>query len=105
AEISPGHGSARHLQAAERLAIPGKIAPLVVGNLHLDGERREPLLALELDQLLALETTQRVLDRADGADRTHLGHAPGMEDFDPLNLERLDHRAGRRRSAYDQPLQ
>ena len=97
-EIGPRDGKAAHLDAAEGLAVPRQRLVGIVGDLHLDAERRVALLLLHVQQRVAREVRQLRLDRADGAERAHLGHAPGVEHLNAVILfEGLDHgaRAGR----------
>ena len=94
---SRDRGPAHH-EAAEGLAVPGQALAGVVGDLHLDAERRMALLHLDVEPRLAGELGIFRLERAGGAERAHLGHAPGVVDLDAVDLlERLGHgaRAGR----------
>ena len=104
-EIGLGDRGPAHLEAAESLAVPRQFLAGIVGDLHLDAERRVALGLQDIEPLLAGEFGKRRLQRGDGADRAHLGHAPGVAHANAHVDERLDHRARHRRAAAHHALQ
>src|SRR5512145_150640 len=87
-----------HHQVAEALAVPGQFLAFLVHDLHLDAEQAPALLRLHRELAAAVERRLARFQRAHGAKRAHLGHAPGMEHlYAVVVLEGADHRrrAGR----------
>src|SRR3954466_5278396 len=71
-------GGAAHSESAKSLAVPGQSLTGIVGNLHLDHERRLTLLLLNIEPRIAAERGIFRLERACGSEWAHLGHAPGV---------------------------
>src|SRR5690606_914508 len=97
-EIGPGDSRAADLEPSERAAVPGTPHAVVVGDLHLDGEGGVSLLLLHVEPGAAGQAGNLRLQRAYGAERAHLGHAPGVHDANVVpGLETFGHgpRAGR----------
>ena len=69
-----------HQQVAGGLAVPGQLLAVVVDDLHVDAEDGAALL-LEQALLLLVRRARSVLglQRAQRAERRHLGHAPGVD--------------------------
>ena len=78
------HGRPAHHQAAERFAVPRHRMAGIVLDLHLDPERRMALFLLDIEPLLAGERGIFRLERAQGAERRHLGHPPGVDHLDAV---------------------
>ena len=90
------------LQPPEGLAVPGLVAAAIVGDFHFDAEWRMALLDLDVEQRVAFQIGIFGLDGAERAERRHLRHAPGMDDFDAVILfEFLGDRARTGRAADD----
>src|SRR5688572_13459005 len=99
-EIALDHPRPAHLQVAERLAVPRQLAAVLVHDAVVDAENRAPLLALDRLALALRQLLLPRLERASGAERTHLGHPPGMQHLHAvLVLEGTDHRRRTRRAA------
>src|SRR5208337_5621411 len=90
----------------EALAVPRQVPVLVVDDFHLDAERRPALLALDGELFLARQRRLAGLERADRAERTHFGHAPGVAHFDAVVfLKSADHLGRTGRAADDDELE
>src|SRR5579862_9910499 len=85
-EIGFGHRGTTHFQTAESLAIPRHAFAGIVGDPHLDAERRMALLLLYVEPRLAFEPGIFGLERAERTERTHLRHAPGVDDLDAVDV-------------------
>ncbi len=87
------------MQIAEGLAVPRQLVAVAVDDLHLhavDGA------ALALEHLLPGFVRQAVVlahQLAGGAQRRHLGHAPGVDHLHAERIERADHGRRARRAA------
>ena len=100
-EIGLRYRGTADLQPAEGLAVPRQFLTGIVGDLHLNAERR---IALGLENIkpgVAGEFVKRGFQRGKGANRAHLGHAPGVAHLNPHVQKRLDHCARHRRAAAD----
>src|SRR5262249_8721462 len=105
-EVGPGHRRTPYLEPAEGLAIPRQPAAAIVGDLHLDAERRVPLLLLHVDPRRPTQVSINRLYAAHGSKRAHLGHAPGMHNLDSVDvLECFDDYARAGGAADDYSLQ
>src|SRR5687767_7956801 len=101
-EVAAGDPRPAHHQVAEALAVPRQLAALFVDDLHLDAEDAAALLRLDGELRLRVELGLPGLERADRAQGTHLGHAPGMEHAHAVVLlEAADHGSGAGRPADD----
>ena len=105
AEIGLRYRGTADLQPAKRLAVPRQFLAGIVGDLHLNAERRIALGLQDIEPGLAGELGERRLQRGQRADRAHLGHAPGVAHLHAHVEERLDHRARHRRAAADHHAQ
>src|SRR4051794_24784537 len=81
--VGASDGRPTRLEPADGLAVTRKLAGGVVGDLHFDSEWGMALFHLDVEPLLGLESGIFRLERADGAERAHLGHPPGMANLDP----------------------
>src|SRR5262249_54871934 len=96
--VGPGHARSAHLEAPGGLAVPGQPLAGTVGDLHLDHERRLPLLLLNVEPRVSRQGGVFGLEGAAGAERAHFGHTPGMDHLDAVDvLENFGYgaRAGR----------
>ena len=68
------------MQVAEGLAVPRQLAAVVVDDLHVDAEDRAALLVLQIACAPRRGSSRCfALQRAQRAERAHLGHAPGVQ--------------------------
>src|SRR6516225_3798312 len=92
--IGACNGRPTHLEAAERPAIPGQLLAGIISDLHLHHERRMSLQLLDDETRFADKPGVFRLECAYGAQRAHLGHAPGVHHLDAVVLlEAPGHRA------------
>ncbi len=56
-EVGARDGGAAHLEPAEGLAVARQLVAVIVGDLHLDAERRMALLLLDVEPLLAASSS------------------------------------------------
>src|SRR5262245_56894836 len=97
-EVTRGDCRTFHLEPAERLAVPGEVTILIVGDLHLDTIERTALLQLLLPELVLAQMVQSSLEGSDRPGRAHFRHSPTMNDIDAMALDECphhDHRASR----------
>src|SRR6185437_16745021 len=83
-EIAFGDPGSADQQIAERLAVPGQLLAGAVDDLELDAVERAALLAFDRQPVLEALVPMSGLELRGGAERTHLGHAPGMQHLDPV---------------------
>ena len=103
--IGAAHPGPAHLEHAEGDAVLRERVVVVVDDLHLDAEEYPSLLDLAVAEPLRRLVPGAVGGAVDGAERRHLGHAPGMAHLDAVAREEgLDHRPRRGRAADHQPL-
>src|SRR5688500_9926832 len=92
-EVAAGDPRAAHHQVAEALAVPGQLAAFLVDDLHVDAEDAAALLRLDGELRFLVELRLLGLERADGAERANLGHAPRVEQAHAvILLELAQHR-------------
>ena len=77
-EVGSSNGWPAHFQPSEGLAIAGQLLVFILDDLHLDAERRVPLLHLHIQALLTRENSTFRFQRPQRSQGTHFGHAPGM---------------------------
>ena len=97
-EISPHHPRSLDMQVAKGFAIPRQVIAFRVDNLHVYTKNGAPLLQADLHLIGFRQVLVFVFKRAQGAQRAHLCHAPGMQNFDTIVVvEGSNHgrRAGR----------
>src|SRR5688500_7083009 len=99
-EVAFDHPRTPHLQVAERLAVPWQLASILVDDAQIHAEDGAALLRLERLALRFLKIRLTGLEGARGAERAHLGHAPGVQHLHAeVVLERANHRRRARRAA------
>ena len=96
--IGGGDPGAPRLHLAHGLAVPGHDA-LVVHQPHVDEGERGPLLRAVAVFRVLVQPLHGRLEQRRGAERRHLGHAPGVDGADAVAVEAPDHRLACRRAA------
>src|SRR4051812_34525019 len=105
-EQALNHPGAAYLQDAEGLAVPRQFATILVDDADVDAEEHATLLVLQLEAVFRAPLAVLRLEGGDGAERAHLGHAPGMQHLHAeVLLEGADHGRRARRAADDDALQ
>src|SRR5262245_46457182 len=105
-KVGPGHAWSAYLEAARGLAVPGQPLAGIVGDFHLDHERRLPLFLLNVEPRVSRQGGVFGLEGAGGAERAHFGHAPGVDHLDAIDvLENFGYGAGAGRAADDDLLE
>ena len=82
-----------------------QFAAIVVDDLHLDAKDRPPRLGLDPPLALRIEPGVLCLQRRDGAERAHFGHAPALHHIDAARLEGGHQRGRHRRAAGEHAAQ
>ncbi len=91
-EVAVHDPGAAHQQVAIALAVPGLVGAVAVDDAHVHAIDGEALLLQDLHLLVLGQLQLLVLERAQRAQRAHLGHAPGMQHLHAeLVLEGRDH--------------
>ena len=97
---------AAHQKIAEARAVPRQLVARAVDDLKIDAGDDAALLAFEGKQRRGIRGAMLAFELRKGADRAHLGHAPGMKDLDAvILLEALDHCRRASRAADHQTFQ
>src|SRR5262249_24526441 len=105
-EVALHHPGAAHLQVAESLTVPGQLLAVAVDDAHVDSVDRAALLVLPGVALVLAELEVLGFVGAGGAERTHLGHARGVQHLYAIFvLERSDHGRWARRAADHRALE
>ena len=97
-EIRPHHPRPLDMQVAKSFAVPGQVIAFGIDNLHVHAKNRAPLLQADLHFVGFGQVLVLIFKRAQGAQRAHLRHAPGVQYLDTVVvIEGGDHgrRAGR----------
>src|SRR5256886_5478353 len=89
-----------HLELTHRLPVPGHLVPRIVPGADLDERHRVPLLSAIAEARLDVRLLEIAHQAGHHTERRRLGHAPGVEDAQPVSLvEAADHRLRRGRAA------
>src|SRR5918997_6035963 len=99
--VSPRDPWTPDLELAHRLSVP-RYEALVAPRPELDERSRQALPGPDPVPLVLRDVVEQAAEVANGAQRSRLGHAPGVEDVQAVTLlEGPDHTLRRRRTADD----
>ena len=105
-EVVAAYPGPPDLQCAISDAIPGQLVAIVVDDAHLNTVDASSGFGLERERRICIEMLGAGLHRADRAQRTHLSHAPALDDVDVVFVVKLaDHRLGHRGTADNRPFE
>ena len=104
-EIAGADPRPTYLERPKRLAIPGQLVVVVIGNFDLNAPDRRAHVGAHFGELLwtvELAVTTRVIGCPQ---RAHFGHAPGVSRIDTIGVELFHDRQRTSRTANDNPGQ